>query len=672
MKSYISLISLIFILLFSFSLFANNNSSYDFIIERHSGQKVKSINPVKMSKITLNEFNQKSSPGDIHPALADNNAGYLLKGFEYNDLSTEDFVAFTGTDDYGQTWVGPCIIVPFGSSYPSVDYWGTGTLFYGTFILPNDYADGGVLALMEFPSPINCSSWDGVLADWGWEGFHSLKSVELAADNGKQSWNWGFQSAVMSRTYTPDTSFNLYSAPLIFYQIDVSGYTMVDYYQDIDSCLTTSCDIDPVSSKTFAVYDRYDTTDNQYQLFVRQDYFADWDSTGSAMSIYFGDPSVHISNPCIAAYDDKIVIVAEQYSDSDPANKNIVCWLTDDGDILNLENGIIIADTINSEGYPEVSHVTGDIFVCTFNSSQTLYATRSIDGGLNWSEPEQVSATNHLVADEPRCSDIGDGGHYAIYQYTTTTNPTSNTAIVSLDSLDTDGDGIYFYNDNCPQIVNSSQTNNDFDQFGDACDNCPTVFNSYQEDIDSDGFGDSCDVCIDDPLNDTDNDGYCESIDNCPGISNPDQLDDDLDGIGDACDNCMTTANPDQLDYDEDGLGDLCDNCTDFDNDGYGDPGFPLNTCPEDNCSGMANPDQTDSNSDGIGDACDFICGDVSNDEYVNILDVTYLICYLYKDGPLPIPMLDAGDLNNSGDVNILDITHLINYLYKSGPPPEC
>ncbi|MEW5924002.1 MAG: dockerin type I domain-containing protein, partial [Candidatus Zixiibacteriota bacterium] len=66
-----------------------------------------------------------------------------------------------------------------------------------------------------------------------------------------------------------------------------------------------------------------------------------------------------------------------------------------------------------------------------------------------------------------------------------------------------------------------------------------------------------------------------------------------------------------------------------------------------------------------------FICGDVNNDEAVNILDVTYLITYLYKGGPAPIPP-ESADVNNSGNINLLDVTYLITYLYKSGPDPTC
>jgi len=86
----------------------------------------------------------------------------------------------------------------------------------------------------------------------------------------------------------------------------------------------------------------------------------------------------------------------------------------------------------------------------------------------------------------------------------------------------------------------------------------------------------------------------------------PDDTDTDSDGVMDACDNCPTEHNPDQEDFDNDLLGDACDDCTDTDGDGYGNPGFANNTCPDDNCPDHSNPDQTDTDGDGLGDICDF------------------------------------------------------------------
>jgi len=45
--------------------------------------------------------------------------------------------------------------------------------------------------------------------------------------------------------------------------------------------------------------------------------------------------------------------------------------------------------------------------------------------------------------------------------------------------------------------------------------------------------------------------------------------------------------------------------CVDSDGDGYGDPGNPNNTCPDDNCPDIYNPGQEDFDSDGTGDVCD-------------------------------------------------------------------
>jgi hypothetical protein len=65
------------------------------------------------------------------------------------------------------------------------------------------------------------------------------------------------------------------------------------------------------------------------------------------------------------------------------------------------------------------------------------------------------------------------------------------------------------------------------------------------------------------------------------------------------------------------------------------------------------------------------ICGDVNNDGIVNVGDIVYLVSYLYKSGPAPIPMPCVGDVNNDDIVNVGDIVYLVSYLYKSGPAPD-
>jgi uncharacterized delta-60 repeat protein len=70
----------------------------------------------------------------------------------------------------------------------------------------------------------------------------------------------------------------------------------------------------------------------------------------------------------------------------------------------------------------------------------------------------------------------------------------------------------------------------DNDGVADAIDNCPLVINASQSDMNGNAIGDACDYG-----SDTDGDGVNDSIDNCAITSNSDQLDDDADGIGNAC-----------------------------------------------------------------------------------------------------------------------------------------
>ena len=67
-----------------------------------------------------------------------------------------------------------------------------------------------------------------------------------------------------------------------------------------------------------------------------------------------------------------------------------------------------------------------------------------------------------------------------------------------------------------------------------------------------------------------------------------------------------------------------------------------------------------------------FVCGDfnvVGGDGVVDLGDVVYLINYLFKEGPAPVP-LEAAEVNLDGVVDVGDVVYLVNYLYKSGPPP--
>ncbi len=63
------------------------------------------------------------------------------------------------------------------------------------------------------------------------------------------------------------------------------------------------------------------------------------------------------------------------------------------------------------------------------------------------------------------------------------------------------------------------------------------------------------------------------------------------------------------------------------------------------------------------------IYGDTNNDDAINILDVIYIINFIYKHGPEAIPP-HVANVNGDEAINILDVVYLINYIYKGGPEP--
>ncbi|MGB2804481.1 MAG: SBBP repeat-containing protein, partial [Candidatus Zixiibacteriota bacterium] len=63
--------------------------------------------------------------------------------------------------------------------------------------------------------------------------------------------------------------------------------------------------------------------------------------------------------------------------------------------------------------------------------------------------------------------------------------------------------------------------------------------------------------------------------------------------------------------------------------------------------------------------------GDTDGDGVIDVLDIIYLITYLYKNGSAP-QSSEVGNVNCDEVVDIGDVVYLINYIYKKGSPPDC
>jgi hypothetical protein len=62
--------------------------------------------------------------------------------------------------------------------------------------------------------------------------------------------------------------------------------------------------------------------------------------------------------------------------------------------------------------------------------------------------------------------------------------------------------------------------------------------------------------------------------------------------------------------------------------------------------------------------------GDANKDRTVNIGDATYIINYVFRGGPTPIPVKESGDANCDGKIGVSDAVTIVNYVFRGGPAP--
>ncbi len=66
---------------------------------------------------------------------------------------------------------------------------------------------------------------------------------------------------------------------------------------------------------------------------------------------------------------------------------------------------------------------------------------------------------------------------------------------------------------------------------------------------------------------------------------------------------------------------------------------------------------------------CCVVRGDVNHSGTINVVDLSYLVDYLFFEGPAP-PCFEEGDVDGSIAINVVDLTYLVDYLFFFGPPP--
>jgi len=458
----------------------------------------------------------------VHATIADGGNSKLILGYESKGL-TDTALLWSGSADDGLTLPTSNSFTATGHpSYPSADFWGKDSIFYGTQIASLLENSGAKVSVTKCTNPVNSSSWSQTYWSWNSYGWHDMIAADIACDTGGEfnqrpgEYAFGVISWVGSTTYTNPPQTN---SPYILYEIDTTivGRATISWYNGAENCQSTAIDIDKVTTFSYSVYDRFNSTAGQWEILVRRDLFSNFkNSTQNGMTIYSMPVGEISTYPAVAAHNGMIAVVSEYSTAAAPGDHDIMCMYATGSNYNAMTTGVVVA-TPADERYPRIAHVDGSVFACTYIADHKLYAVISNDGGATWGTPQVLSGAD-VVVSEYHASDIGEKARKAVWEYYSNL-PTDSTISLHYIStgitVDADDDGI-----------------------ADAVDNCPTIANPGQDDADADGIGDACDACTDTDGDGFGNPGYAANtcaVDNCPNVTNPTQSDANGDGVGNAC-----------------------------------------------------------------------------------------------------------------------------------------
>lgn len=67
---------------------------------------------------------------------------------------------------------------------------------------------------------------------------------------------------------------------------------------------------------------------------------------------------------------------------------------------------------------------------------------------------------------------------------------------------------------------------------------------------------------------------------------------------------------------------------------------------------------------------CPVSVGDVQANGNLDASDIIYLVAYVFRSGPEPLPRVEAGDVDCSGTITSADVIDLVNHVFRGGAAP--
>lgn len=386
-------------------------SKADFQAHEISVQIKKELKP---NSISIGNENKK------YPALArEPNEGYMIEAF-YSEK--KDDVLWTvlnkdGSQLGGARWFD---LKEGALTYPAVDHWGSDTTrFFGTAVPSTGLENGGILPLFECVDPTSDEPFKELikipLSD---AGFYDIKYVDIACCDSKNDWEFGVISLIASGG--PPESPQISNGPCLVYMDNknpdtckISYIPPTEYYR-CENCTHTICDIDPITSKAYAVYLKPRKDNNKYnEILLRcQDFPAERVYLDHINIIHENGYSYRCYHyaPAIAVYNTNVVVVSATYTKY-PNGYSTSLWCYYTTWPVNPQGGehyvkIFEKSSNHSISDIKISHVKESTFICTYVMDGNLYGIKTENNGKTWSEPWKINDKTGTVVTEYKATDL--------------------------------------------------------------------------------------------------------------------------------------------------------------------------------------------------------------------------------------------------------------------------
>jgi len=349
-----------------------------------------------------------TSNNEGSPSIALCSGENLIVAFDTMPDVLTSGIWFSYSTDMGNTWNLYERYIEGYDADPAVAYRGVGNSAVACWQL-GEFEAGNVVYLM--PDITDPETYGGSL--WQWDDnydFFDWHNFSIAGYyTGDYPEFWGVMSFVGSAN-DEDISYFATHCPWVLTDGTKwygEGYAVCDAILSWNYSHTTSTSLDPTTGRGYTVCDFFNSSVGTYSLGIIDhpiDTIWDDDSVWNLIEIS-SDFFTSYSYPDISVGGGLGYIACET---NENGNKDIVCFRSTDG--FNNVTKTFITSSPDDETNPSIVSY-GDIVQCTFIKNGNLYETHSSDGGVTWSEPQQINDQDGTVETGWHFSELTRGGN---------------------------------------------------------------------------------------------------------------------------------------------------------------------------------------------------------------------------------------------------------------------